>query len=124
MANSETDEVNPSHYKGSIECIDAIAEAIRELNGMDAMCTGNAIKYLWRWKKKGGVTDLKKAVWYIDRMIRVNEQTLEVLSREHEAKKQSSLQERTGGTTASSTTSAEGIQSDGTGTGTDEHSCA
>jgi hypothetical protein len=33
------------------------------------MCTGNAIKYLFRWKKKGGVEDLRKATWYIQKMI-------------------------------------------------------
>ena len=32
-------------------------------------CTGNAIKYLWRWKQKNGVEDLRKAKWYISRLI-------------------------------------------------------
>jgi Protein of unknwon function (DUF3310) len=65
------DMVNsPSHYtQGSIECIEAIAEVVKDLDGMQAMCTGNAIKYLWRWKHKNGAEDLKKAVWYIQRMI-------------------------------------------------------
>jgi hypothetical protein len=65
------DMVNsPSHYiQGSIECIDAIEEVVKHLDGMEAMCTGNAIKYLWRWKHKNGTEDLKKAVWYIQRMI-------------------------------------------------------
>ena len=66
-----SDMVNsPSHYvQGDIECIDAIAEVVKHLDGMEAMCTGNAIKYLWRWKHKNGSEDLKKAVWYIQRMI-------------------------------------------------------
>ena len=65
------DMVNsPSHYtQGNIECIDAIEEVVKHLDGMEAMCTGNAIKYLWRWKHKNGTEDLKKAVWYIQRMI-------------------------------------------------------
>jgi len=65
------DMVNsPSHYtQGNIECIEAIAEVVKHLDGMEAMCTGNAIKYLWRWKHKNGTEDLKKAVWYIQRMI-------------------------------------------------------
>jgi len=65
------DMVNsPSHYtKGAIECIDAIEEVVKHLDGMEAMCTGNAIKYLWRWRHKNGAEDLKKAVWYIQRMI-------------------------------------------------------
>ena len=67
----KVDMVNsPAHYtKGDIECIDAIAEAVKQLRGMEAMCTGNAIKYLWRWRYKNGTEDLKKAVWYIQRMI-------------------------------------------------------
>ena len=63
------DDVNhPSHYQGSVECIDAIEAAIQGMEGMEAMCTGNAIKYLWRWKKKGGKKDLEKARWYINRL--------------------------------------------------------
>jgi hypothetical protein len=67
----DKDMVNsPSHYtQGSVECIDAIAQVVKDLQGMEAMCTGNAIKYLWRWKHKNGVEDLKKAQWYLQRMI-------------------------------------------------------
>lgn len=61
---------HPGHYnQGGIECIDAIAAATVELKGEEAFCTGNALKYLWRWKGKAGVEDLRKARWYIDRMI-------------------------------------------------------
>lgn len=65
------DNVNhPPHYtRGNIECIDALAAATIDLQGLDAVCTANAIKYLWRWKQKGGVEDLKKARWYINRLI-------------------------------------------------------
>jgi hypothetical protein len=66
-----SDNVNhPSHYTGgSIECIDAIKEATCDLRGIMAICTGNAIKYLWRWHRKNGTEDLKKARWYINRLI-------------------------------------------------------
>lgn len=65
-----SDNVNhPKHYSGSIECIDAIAAATTELNGSEAFCIGNAIKYLWRYKNKGGIQDLEKAIWYINRVI-------------------------------------------------------
>ena len=66
-----TDNVNhPSHYTaGKIECIDAIESAVTDLKGIEAVCTANAIKYLWRWKLKGGVESLKKANWYIERLI-------------------------------------------------------
>lgn len=64
---------NPSHYtSGRIECIDAISSATSELQGLEAVCTGNAIKYLWRWKLKNGVQDLEKAKWYIDKLISLN----------------------------------------------------
>lgn len=69
--NNQTDSVNhPDHYtRGKIECIDALAAATHDLQGMDAVCTANAIKYLWRWKHKNGIEDLKKARWYLDRLI-------------------------------------------------------
>lgn len=62
---------HPDHYQtSSIECIDAIAAATEDLSGENAFCTGSVIKYLWRWNKKGNpVEDLKKAQWYIDRLI-------------------------------------------------------
>jgi hypothetical protein len=70
MADDKDMVNSPSHYtQGDIECIDAIAQVVKDLDGMEAMCTGNAIKYLWRWKHKNGVEDLKKAVWYVQRMI-------------------------------------------------------
>lgn len=65
------DVVNhPSHYTaGKIECIDALEAATEGLTGIEAVCTANAIKYLWRWKHKNGAEDLKKAQWYINRLI-------------------------------------------------------
>lgn len=66
------DKVNhPSHYtQGGIECIDALEAATINLKGIEAVCTANAIKYLWRWKEKGGIEDLEKSKWYIDRLIK------------------------------------------------------
>ena len=65
-----TDLVNhPPHYTaGGIECIDAIEAAVSGLQPFEGYCVGNAIKYLWRWKHKGGQQDLEKAVWYIRRI--------------------------------------------------------
>jgi hypothetical protein len=65
------DQVNhPAHYtRGGIECIDALEAATIDLQGIEAVCTANAIKYLWRWKNKNGLEDLKKARWYIDKLI-------------------------------------------------------
>ena len=66
------DNVNhPSHYtQGAIECIDAIKEATKGLFGIEAVCTANIIKYVWRWKFKNGVEDLHKAEWYLQRLIK------------------------------------------------------
>ena len=70
ILQSRSDAVNPDHYKqGQVECIDALAAATVNLSGLDAVCTANAIKYLWRWKQKNGVEDLKKAQWYIEKLI-------------------------------------------------------
>ena len=52
--NKNFDPVDrPQHYnEGKIECIDAIESACIGLDGFEGVCTGNAIKYMWRWKKK------------------------------------------------------------------------
>lgn len=69
------DPVNhPPHYtQGGMECIEAIKAATVGLEGIEAVCTGNAIKYLWRWKQKNGTEDLKKAIWYINKLIEEKE---------------------------------------------------
>ena len=70
-----SDNVNhPSHYtQGGIECIEAIKAATVGLEGIEAVCTGNAIKYIWRWKQKNGAEDLRKAIWYINKLIEEKE---------------------------------------------------
>ena len=68
----DIDMVNhPSHYtQGGIECIDCIKSATVGKVGIEAVCTANAIKYLWRYEEKNGIEDVKKARWYIDRLIK------------------------------------------------------
>nr|DAD70693.1 MAG TPA: nucelotide kinase [Siphoviridae sp. ctKcB20] len=68
----DVDMVNhPSHYnQGGIECIDALKAATVSKTGIEAVCTANAIKYLWRYEEKNGIEDVKKARWYIDRLIK------------------------------------------------------
>jgi hypothetical protein len=64
-----SDPINPSHYRqGGIECIDAMKVALG--GGFSGYLRGNTIKYLWRYDKKNGVEDLKKARWYLDRLIK------------------------------------------------------
>lgn len=61
---------HPAHYnQGGIECIEAIKAATVGKKGIEAVCTANAIKYLWRFEAKNGIEDVKKARWYIDRLI-------------------------------------------------------
>lgn len=65
---------HPSHYTaGKIECIDAIEAATSGLEGIQAVCTGNVIKYVWRFSRKNGVEDLRKARWYLDKLIESEE---------------------------------------------------
>lgn len=60
---------NPAHYnKGGVECIDAIrgsmsAEAFR------GFLKGNVMKYVFRYEAKNGLEDLRKARWYLERLI-------------------------------------------------------
>ena len=63
---------NPSHYnKTGIECIDAIESMTDE--GFEPYLQGNIMKYLWRYKYKNGVEDLKKAQWYLNKLINISE---------------------------------------------------
>ena len=73
--------VNPKHYKSDkgLECIDCIEGVVQDLVGVEATDTGNIIKYLWRWKNKDGVNDLKKAQWYINHLIAHLENDVETL---------------------------------------------
>lgn len=66
------DNVNhPVHYQTlkGLEAIDVIEAFTSDLQGIEAVCTGNVLKYMCRWKKKNGLEDLKKARWYLDRLI-------------------------------------------------------
>lgn len=65
------DVVNhPSHYtKGRIECIDAIDSATVGKSGIEAVCVANIIKYLFRYEEKNGLEDVKKAKWYLNKLI-------------------------------------------------------
>lgn len=64
-----TDKINPEHYKaGGIECIEAI-KASMSADEFAGYLKGNVLKYNWRYKHKGGVEDLRKAQWYLSRLI-------------------------------------------------------
>jgi len=60
----DNDPINPDYYrKGGIETADFI-----EAKGLDFF-EGNTVKYIVRHKDKGGLEDLKKARWYLERKI-------------------------------------------------------
>ena len=62
---------HPSHYQSEtgLDVIDVIEAFAFDLKGIEAVDTGNAIKYICRWKKKNGLQDLKKAMWYLQPLI-------------------------------------------------------
>lgn len=65
----------PRHYRShpsGVECIQ-----VTEHMGF---CLGNAVKYIWRADLKGGLEDLQKARWYIEREIARRERRAEPLS--------------------------------------------
>lgn len=67
------DYVNhPPHYtSGKVECIDAIESAAKDAN-VDAFGSYlwlNVFKYVFRWPNKNGIEDLRKAHWYLEKLI-------------------------------------------------------
>ena len=59
---------SPIHYADStIECIDAM-EAMMTPEQFIGYLRGNVFKYQWRYEKKNGIEDLKKAQWYLERL--------------------------------------------------------
>ena len=68
------DPVNsPKHYAdtdGGIECIEAI-EASMSTEEFKGFLKGNVQKYVWRYAQRNGAEDLKKATWYLERLITI-----------------------------------------------------
>lgn len=61
---------NPSHYfKGGMWCEKAIQAITSNLTGFEAVCVANIVKYLWRYKTKNGLEDIRKARKYTDMLI-------------------------------------------------------
>lgn len=76
---------HPSHYQSEtgLEVIDVIEAFTFDLRGIEGFDTGNVIKYICRWKEKGGLTDLNKAKWYLEHLIA----HVELLEKENEQMK-------------------------------------
>ena len=62
-----SDNINPTYYRKGIETTDYIVSHC--MNYLE----GNIIKYVTRYKDKGGLEDLKKAEWYLTRLIKIQE---------------------------------------------------
>ena len=69
--SSKPDNVNhPKHYlKGGLECIQVIKAQLTP-EQYEGYLYGNVIKYMWRWKEKNGLEDLRKANHYLDWLIK------------------------------------------------------
>lgn len=68
------DMVNhPAHYEtGKFECIDVMLET-QGKEAVQNFCIRNAFKYLYRCKRKNGLEDIKKANWYLNKFIELEE---------------------------------------------------
>lgn len=79
-----SDAINPDHYKtGGIETIEYIRAKMSK-EEFYGYIKGNAMKYISRVDKKSDklldkIEDLKKAQWYIERMIQVHQEDIAVL---------------------------------------------
>lgn len=62
---------HPKHYisESGMEVINVVEEFTKGLEGIEAVCAANMIKYACRWKNKNGVEDLEKLVWYANHLI-------------------------------------------------------
>lgn len=71
---NKQDKINPAHYKErtSIECIDAMIMTFGAKRTAE-YCVQNAYKYVWRYKYKNRLEDLKKAEWYLDKFEELQE---------------------------------------------------
>jgi hypothetical protein len=67
----KADPINPSHYKHlPAEAIDIIEAAIAKApSNQYAFLQGQVIKYMLRCWSKKGIEDLRKAKWYLDRLV-------------------------------------------------------
>ena len=64
------DNVNhPAHYEtGKFECVDVMVET-QGVEATQDFCVCNALKYVYRHKKKNGMEDLQKAIWYLNKAV-------------------------------------------------------
>jgi len=63
-------KIKPQHYKSNNDVIQFC------LDNKLSFCEANVVKYVVRWKKKNGIEDLKKAIEYINRLIKYEQRKL------------------------------------------------
>ena len=63
--------IRPNHYTSEkgFEVFDVQEAFIHELKGMSASYWCNIVKYILRFQRKNGVEDLKKAKYYLEKLI-------------------------------------------------------
>lgn len=68
---SEDNIISPDHYQSDkgFEVFDVQEAFIYELKGMAASYWCNVVKYILRFQNKNGVEDLKKAKYYLEKLI-------------------------------------------------------
>lgn len=68
---------HPIHYThGGVECIDAMKSAFGS-DELKVYCKIAAFKYLWRADHKGGLQDIQKANWYLNKYLELERQANE-----------------------------------------------
>ena len=67
--------ISPNHYASNkgFEVFDVQEAFIHELKGMAANYWCNVVKYILRFQRKNGVEDLKKAKYYLEKLIEAEE---------------------------------------------------
>ena len=77
MSNPKSDKDNvdhPAHYgNGQIECIDYLDDFMTTEEFIGYL-RGNIGKYMHRWRYKNGLEDLRKAEWYLKKLVSVMEE--------------------------------------------------
>ena len=70
MTDEDPEVYSPSHYtQACMETIDVIENSVPREHFCGYL-RGNILKYMLRYEYKGGIEDLKKAQWYLNRLIK------------------------------------------------------
>lgn len=82
-----SDNVNhPSHYEtGKFECIDVMVET-QGIQATKDFCVCNALKYIYRHRRKNGLEDIQKAIWYLNKAVELDGQIKELMTVEQSGK--------------------------------------